>query len=334
MRIGIIGLGRIGSFHADTLTALDAVDALVLTDALPGVAEKVAARHASSTVVDSPAEVLAAGVDAVVIASSTPTHAELLLAAVQAGVPAFCEKPVAQDPREGSRVLKELAGTDVPVQIGFPRRFDQAFVAVREEVEAGRLGWLHTVRSTTLDPAPPPAGYIAGSGGIFHDCAIHDFDAVRWITGQEVVSVFATGSNQGADFIKDADDVDTAAAVLTMEDGTLAVISNSRHNGRGYDVRMEAHGSTDAIAAGLDDSLPLRSGEPGVSWPAGPPATFFMDRLDTAFRTELTTFVEVAQGRRPSPCTIEDGVAASWIAEACTISWRERRAVRLDEVRG
>ena len=332
MRIGIIGLGRIGAFHAETLSALDVVDELVVTDPVAAALEAVARDH-GATPVATPQELLESGVDGVVIASSTSTHPELLVAAIEAGLPTFCEKPVAQDARVGEQVRARLAASGVAVQIGFPRRFDPAFTAVRDDVVSGRLGWLHTVRSTTLDPSPPPEAYLRASGGIFHDCAVHDFDAVRWVTGREVVEVYAVGGNRGAEFIADAGDADTVATVLTLDDGTLAVVSNSRHNGRGYDVRLEAHGSQDAVAAGLDDTLPLRSAEPGTTFPAGVPATFFMDRLATAFRAELAAFTRVVAGELESPCTIADALESSWVAEAATVSWRTGRAVRLDEVR-
>ena len=332
MRIGLIGLGRIGAFHAETLSGLDVVEELVVTDPLPAVLAATASMF-GATPVATPADVIASGVDGVVIASSTPTHPELLLAAVAAGIPTFCEKPVAQDAGVGEQLRSRLADSDVPVQIGFPRRFDPAFVAVRDDVLSGRLGWVHTVRSTTLDPAPPPEAYLRASGGIFHDCAVHDFDVVRWETGREVVGVHASGANRGTDFIAAAGDADTAATVLTLDDGTLALVSNSRHNGRGYDVRLEVHGSQDAVAAGLDDTLPLRSAAVGATFPAGPPATFFMDRLATAFRHELAAFTRVVTGELASPCTVADALEASWIAEAATISWREGRSVRLDEIR-
>jgi myo-inositol 2-dehydrogenase / D-chiro-inositol 1-dehydrogenase len=332
VRIGLIGLGRIGAFHAETLSALDIVEELVVTDAVASVAQQTA-QKVSATLADTPKDVLASGVDGVVIAASTPTHPTLVRAAVQAGLPTFCEKPVAQDPREGAKVLARVEGSDVPVQIGFPRRFDPAFVAVRADVVAGRLGWLHTVRSTTLDPGPPPEAYLRASGGIFHDCAVHDFDAVRWVTGREVVEVYAAGGNRGESFIREAGDADTVASVLTLDDGTLAVVSNTRHNGRGYDVRLEVHGSLDAVAAGFDDTLPLRSADLDVHFPAGEPATFFMDRMATAFRQELEAFTHVVAGELASPCTVADGLAASWVAEAATLSWRERRPVRVEEVR-
>jgi myo-inositol 2-dehydrogenase/D-chiro-inositol 1-dehydrogenase len=332
MRIGILGLGRIGAFHAETLASLDAVDSLVVADPFADAARSAAERFGAE-IADSPEAVLAAGVDGVVVAAATDAHPSLILAAVEAGVPVFCEKPVARTMAEGVEVLKAIAGRDVPVQIGFNRRFDAAFVAARAAVRRGELGKLHTVRSTTLDPAPPPASYIAASGGIFRDCSVHDFDVIRWVTGRDVSEVYAVGGNRGADFIREAGDADTTGAILTLDDGTIAVVSNSRHNARGYDVRMEIHGFADSIAVGLEDKLPLRSVEPGATFPAGTPHDFFMDRFATAYRTELTAFTEVVAGARPSPCTIEDALEAGWIAEACTLSLREHRPVTVAEVR-
>ncbi|GAA3806152.1 Gfo/Idh/MocA family oxidoreductase [Streptomyces coacervatus] len=332
MRIGILGLGRIGAFHAETLSGLDAVESLVLTDPFTDAAKSAAERFGGE-VVDSPEALLAAGVDGIVVAAATDAHPGLILAGVEAGIPVFCEKPVAKTMAEGVQVLKAVEGTDVPIQIGYNRRFDAGFVAARAAVQAGELGKLHTVRSTTLDPAPPPAGYIAASGGIFRDCSVHDFDIIRWVTGREVVEVYAVGGNRGADYIKEAGDADTTGAILTLDDGTIAVVSNSRHNARGYDVRMEIHGFTDSIAVGLDDKLPLRSVEPGVTFPAGTPHDFFMDRFTEAYRAELTAFTEVVAGTRPSPCTVADALEAGWIADACTLSLHEHRPVTIAEVR-
>jgi myo-inositol 2-dehydrogenase / D-chiro-inositol 1-dehydrogenase len=332
MRLGLLGLGRIGAFHAQTLTALPSVDSLVVSDPVAALARQVGERLGAE-VVDSADSLFASGVDGVVIAAATDAHRPLLLQSVQNGLPTFCEKPVAATAAETVEVLRRVEDSGVPVQVGYPRRFDPGFVAARSAVDSGALGWLHTVRSTTLDPLPPPDAYIAVSGGIFRDCAVHDYDAVRWVTGQAVVEVYAAGGNRGAEVFRRAGDVDTAASVLTLADGTLALVSNSRYNLRGYDVRLELHGSLDSIAVGLDDRLPLRSVEPGARFPAGPPHTFFMDRFAVAFRAELAAFVEVVAGVRASPCTVADALETAWVAEACALSRAQRRPVRVEEVR-
>jgi myo-inositol 2-dehydrogenase/D-chiro-inositol 1-dehydrogenase len=332
MRIGLLGLGRIGSFHAETLAGLPAIEELVVSDPVPALAEQVSSRFGAK-IAESPEAVLASGVDGVVIAAPTPFHSELIELCVAAGLPTFCEKPLSSDSAEAARLARRVAGTDVPVQIGYPRRYDPAIAAVRAAVVRGDLGTVHTVRSTTLDPAPPPRAYLAASGGIFRDCAVHDYDAVRWVTGQEVTEVYATGTNQDAEWFAEFDDVHTASAVLTLDGGALAVVSNTRYNARGHDVRLEVHGTRDSLAAGLGPGLPLRSAEPGVTFPGGKPFTFFMDRLAEAFRAELTAFTEVVAGRRTSPCTVLDAVETGWVAEACTLSLREHRPVRTDEVR-
>ena len=335
MRLGLIGLGRIGAFHADTLAALERVDELVVTDPVGAAVDAVTGRIEKATPVVSPEALLDSGVDGVVIAAVTGAHAELLLAATSRGIPTFCEKPIAASADEAVTVRDRLAGSDVPVQIGYPRRFDPAFVAARDAVRAGELGRVHTVRSTTLDPAPPPAAYLAGSGGIFRDCSVHDFDAVRWVTGQEAVSVYAVGAvdpDAAPEYYADNGDWSTASVLITLANGSIGVVSNTRTNARGYDVRLEVHGVLDSVAAGLDEGLPLRPTEPGITWPAGPPHTFFMDRLTEAFRRELATFCAVAAREVASPCTIEDAMSTAWVAEAATLSAREGRPVRIDEV--
>lgn len=336
MRIGLIGLGRIGAFHADTLAGLDHVDELVVTDPVAAAVEAVTGRIGKATAVVDPDALLASGVDGVVIAAATNAHADLIRAAVAKGVPTFCEKPVAGTIAESLAVEATVAGSDVPVQIGYPRRFDPAFVAARDAVRSGELGRVTTVRSTTLDPAPPPAAYLAVSGGIFRDCSVHDLDAVRWVTGQEVVEVYATGAvdpDAPAQMYAAHGDHSTVSALLTLSDSTIGVVSNTRTNGRGYDVRLEVHGSADAVAAGLDEGLPLRSTTPGATWPTGPAHEFFMDRLAEAFRIELGVFTRVAAGEVDNPCTVTDAMGTAWAAEAATLSLAEHRPVTIDEVR-
>lgn len=332
MRLGLIGLGRIGAFHARTLAALPAVESLVVTDAVPAaIAATVEAVGAEPA--DSPEALLASGVDGVVIAAATPAHTQLIRAGLDAGIPVFCEKPLSADPAEAVEIAALVRRSGIEVQIGYPRRFDPAFAAARTLIAAGELGWVHTVRSTTLDPAPAPREYLAVSGGIFRDCSVHDFDTVRWLTGREPVEVYATGTAHGADFFAELDDVATATTLITFDDGATGIVTNTRYNARGYDVRAEIHGVDDSVAAGWSDTTPLRNADPAVDWPAGPAASFFMDRLAAAFQAELQTFTEVVSGERPSPCTVDDALAVTWMAEAATLSVREHRPVRIDEVR-
>ncbi len=331
MRLGLIGLGRIGAFHADTLSRLDGVDSLVVTDAVPSVTASVAERIGAE-VADSPRSLIASGVDGIVIAAATDAHTDLIRAGVDAGIPVFCEKPLSGVVEEAIAIAAYVNASGVPVQIGYPRRFDPAYLAARNAVADGKLGWVHTVRSTTLDPAPPPRGYLAVSGGIFRDCSVHDFDTVRWVTGREVVEVYATGSARGDAFFAELGDVATAQTLLTFDDGATAVVSNARYNPSGHDVRLELHGTADSVAAGWSDHTPLRNLEPGSSWPTGKPWTFFIDRLADAFVAELAAFTDVVAGRRSSPCTVDDALAVTWMAEAATLSLQQHRPVQIAEV--
>lgn len=332
MRIGLIGTGRIGAFHAATLAGLPAVTGMVVHDAdeasARAVAERVGARYAGD--LDG---LLGAGLDGVVIAAPTAFHAELILAAQRAGLPTFCEKPVAGTLAETDAVLAALdgaarEGAAAPLQIGFQRRFDAGYRAVREAVTEGRLGWTHTLRACTADPTPPHPGYIPASGGIFRDCSVHDYDIIRWVTGREVTEVYATGANRGEEFFAAADDVDTAVTLLTLDDGTLASCTATRYNGAGYDVRLEACGSKGTLAAGLTDRAPLTSAEERVL-AAGTPYGGFMERFQDAYRAELTAFTELVAGTRTSPCTGRDARAALAVAEAATRSRKEGRPIRI-----
>jgi len=337
MRLGLIGTGRIGGFHARTLAAHPGVTGLLVADADPARAAATAAATAATaahtaTPVPSPAELLDLAPDAVVIASATSSHAQLIRAAAERGLPAFCEKPIALDLPGTHEALDAVESAGTLLQIGFMRRFDAGYAAAREAVRAGRLGRLHTVRTATCDPEPPPAEFLPLSGGLCRDCLVHDFDALRWVTGREVVSVYAAGSDAGPEMFRAADDVDTAAAVLTLDDGTLCTATATRLNGAGYDVRMELAGEKGQITAGLDERTPLTSAEPG-----GPPAPaapwgHFLERFAGAYEAELDAFVRAVRGEIANPCDGKEALAALRIAEGCETSRREGRPVALAEV--
>lgn len=333
MRIGLAGAGRIGAFHAQTLRRLPVVEQVVVTDASLPVAEAVAADQGLTVASDVDA-LLASGLDGLVIATATPGHAELLRRSVEAGIPAFCEKPVAATLQETVELAGLCSVSETPVQIGFQRRFDAGYRAAKAAVESGELGFVHTIRANTHDQAPPHAAYIPTSGGIFRDCNVHDFDIIRFVTGREVETAYAIGANKGADYFSAAGDVDTGAALLTLDDATIVLVSSTRYNGGGHDVRMEVMGEKGTVGVGLDHSLAVRSAEDGVDFPQGPQKWSFMERFLPAYRAEIAQFVQVAAGREPSPCTVADALEAFRTAEACELSRAEHRPVALSQIKG
>lgn len=328
MKIGVAGLGRIGPFHAATLAGLG--HEVVVTDVRRDWAREVADQHGYAVAPD--VDALLGEVDAIVIATDTRAHADVLRAAVAAGRPAFCEKPVAETLAETIALTELDEASDVPVQVGFQRRFDAGYLRAKQAVESGELGFVHSVRSTTHDQSPPAPDYLPTSGGIFRDCNIHDFDIIRFVTGREVVSVYAVGANKGEPFFAEAGDVDTGAALLTLDDGTLAAVTSTRYNGAGHDVRMELLGSKAAIGVGYDDSLAITSAEGGATYPRGPRHATFLDRFAPAYRAEMAAFCEVAGGSTPSPTPVAEALAAFRIAEAAQRSFEAGQPVAVAEV--
>jgi myo-inositol 2-dehydrogenase/D-chiro-inositol 1-dehydrogenase len=330
MRIGVLGAGRIGAFHSRTLADNPLVDRLIVADVDRDRAARVAT-DVDAEPAASPEAVFAAGVDAVVVATSTPSHAPLIHLAADARLPVFCEKPIALDLDTTDDVLEHVARAGILLQIGFQRRFDPGYRAARDAVRDGSLGELYLVRIAGHDPEPPPEPYVAGSGGIWRDLLIHDFDVVPWVVDREVVEVYADGTAHSELFDRHAD-VDTAAAVLRFRDGLLGVMSGSRYDPRGYDIRLEVFGSRDSIAVGLDDRTPLRSVEPDVPAPADQGYRDFLDRFAGAYRAELQAFLEAVRHGLPSPCGGADARRALRLALTADRSRAQRRPVAVWEV--
>lgn len=330
MKIALLGAGRIGQLHGQLVAAQPDVDEVIVNDVDAGRASAVAAA-VGGRVAATP-EAAIADADAVLIAASTHVHAMLAGMAIDAGLPLFCEKPLAFDLPETVALVEKAEQRGTAVQVGFQRRFDPAYVEAKRLLDAGELGTLYMVRLIAHDHTPPPDGYIPVSGGLFRDSSIHDFDALRWLTGQEVVEVYAAGAVRNFRVFAQFDDVDTGAVILTLADGTIGSHAQTRHNPHGYDVRMEVVGSKDVVCVGLDQGTPIRSLEEGAPVLAGPPWDSFLDRFEKAYRTELLAFLQVVRGEIPSPCTAYDALQAMRISVAATVSRREHRIVRLDEI--
>lgn len=330
MKVALFGAGRIGPLHARTLLGTGTVDELVVMDV---VAERAAAaaEELGGSVARSADEALA-GADAAIVCASTDDHPTLIRAALERGVPTFCEKPLAASLEESIAVRRDIETSGVPFQLGFQRRFDPAYVEARHLVETGALGDIHLMSLRSHDPEPASEEFIASSGGMFRDLSIHDLDVLRFVSGREVDEVYVIGSAKGFPLYEKYGDLANAVAVMRLADGTPVALSWARHDPLGHDVRMEVFGSRDSVAVGLGPRMPMRSVEPGVPPPAGPPWHIFLDRWDDAYRDELIAFLDVARGARPSPCTARDGVEALRIAEALTVSAAEHRPVRLAEI--
>ncbi|MGP9501151.1 Gfo/Idh/MocA family oxidoreductase [Specibacter sp. AOP5-B1-6] len=320
--LGLVGVGRIGVMHAHNISALNRIlnprginVRLRLTDVAQDHARSIAA-GLGAEFLPSVEILIASGLDGLVVATGTGTHPELIRAGVDAGIPVFCEKPVAMNVADALPVLDYIRDNNGVVQIGHQRRFDRGYLEAKRAYEAGELGWIHSLRAVTCDMAPPPVAFLAGSGGLFRDCSVHDFDILRWLTGREIVEVYARGSNNGDPAIGAVGDVDTALALVTFDDGTLGTVSATRYNGAGHDVRLEIQGSSRSLMVGLDEKSALASAEARVTFPSGEPHQNFAERFDAAYRSEMAAFVELILGERENPCTPEDAVAASRVADA------------------
>jgi myo-inositol 2-dehydrogenase/D-chiro-inositol 1-dehydrogenase len=320
MRVGVLGAGRIGRLHADLLAHRVAGAELAgIYDIDPTLATVGAV------------EDLFELSDVIAICTSTDTHADLIVAAARAGKAIFCEKPVSLDLAELDRALAAVEESGVPFGIGFNRRFDPAHGAVRDAVLGGRIGEPQLVRISSRDPAPPPLDYVRVSGGIFLDMTIHDFDMARFVTGSEVVEVYARGAVRVEPSFEDAGDVDTAVVLLTHEDGCLTTIDNSRQAVYGFDQRVEAFGPLGMAASEnpLTHTGVVHTAE-GASLPTLP--YFFLDRYIPSYVREWEAFLAAVRAGETPPVSAADARAPLVIGIAAWRSLREGRPVRIEEV--
>lgn len=332
VQIGIIGVGQIGAMHARLLSGqVPGATVTAVNDALPEAARALG-DELGVLVAASAEEVLAApDVHAVAICSSTETHAALIGAAADAGKAIFCEKPVSHDLAEVDRALDAVARAGVPFQIGFNRRFDPAHQSVRDAVAAGEVGEPHLVRISSRDPYPPPSSYVRVSGGIFLDMTIHDFDMARYVTGSEVVEVYARGAVRIDPSFGEAGDVDTALVVLEHENRCITAIDNSRRAAYGYDQRVEVFGARGMAASEnpLRHTGVVRTAE-GTRAPALP--DFFLERYVPSYIREWEAFVAALRAGEEPPVGVVDARAPLVIGLAAARSLHEGRPVRVTEV--
>jgi myo-inositol 2-dehydrogenase / D-chiro-inositol 1-dehydrogenase len=331
LKVGLIGAGRIGRLHAQLLmTRVPGATVGAVYD----VHRPFAARVADDLGVPEAAsveEVLASDIDAVAVCSSAGTHVDLMVAAAQAGKAVFCEKPVSLDLVELERGLAAIESSGVPFQIGFNRRFDPAHASVAEAVASGRIGDPLLVRISSRDPEPPPLPYVRTSGGLFLDMMIHDFDMARFVTGSEVVEVFARGGVRVAPEFADAGDIDTALVTLVHASGCLTAIDNCRRTAYGFDQRVEVLGSAGMAAS---ENPPAHSGV--VTTADGsrrPPLLhFFLERYLYSYELEWLAFVQALRDGAPPPVGVRDARAPLVIGLAAGQSLREGRPVELEEM--
>ena len=330
LKVGLLGAGRIGQVHAAVVAAHEGSKLAAVSDVYAPAAEELAAKYHAQ--MRSSDEIIADyTIDAVLIATSTDTHSDLIEAATQAGKAVMCEKPVDLSLERARACLEVVLATGRPVMIGFNRRFDPSFAAIRDSLAAGQIGKAELLSVTSFDPAPPPVEYIKVSGGMFRDMMIHDFDMTNFIMGETPVSISASGACLVDPEIGRAGDIDTAVVTLSYADGKLAVIKNSRRAAYGYDQRLELLGADGLLQAQnmLENSV-VKSTSQGVI--SAKPTYFFIERYMPAYRAEWAAFVAAVQEGDDMPVTLQDGVQALAMAEAAQRSFDSSRPVRLADV--
>jgi myo-inositol 2-dehydrogenase / D-chiro-inositol 1-dehydrogenase len=329
MRIGVAGVGRIGTMHATNLASLEQVDEVVLFDPVPGRAAEVSTNVGPRTRPVDSLDALLATSDGVLLATPTDTHPEMLRRSLSAKVPVLCEKPIASNLDTMTALVNEVEAAGVDVLVGFQRRFDPAVVELRRRIRAGEVGKVYLVRALGNDAQPPDFGYLPASGGIFRDLFVHDLDAVPWLVGEPVVEVYASGSVLVHEAFAAADDVDNAVITLRFAGGAHALLAGGRHDPLGYDHRIEVMGSKDSLTVGLDPRTPLTSLEPDGPQVAVDAYPGFPQRFRNAYLNEMAVFVDVVAGRAENPSQVRDSLVSLRLAEACESSRRSGNPVRL-----
>ena len=330
LKVGLLGAGRIGQVHAAVVAAHEGSELAAISDVYAPAAEELAAKYHAQ--VRSSDEIIADdAINAVLIATSTDTHSDLIEAATQAGKAVMCEKPVDLSLERARACLEAVSATGRPVMIGFNRRFDPSFAAIRDSLAAGQIGKAELLSVTSFDPAPPPVEYIKVSGGLFRDMMIHDFDMTNFIMGETPVSISASGACLVDPEIGRAGDIDTAVVTLSYADGKLAVIKNSRRAAYGYDQRLELLGADGLLQAQniLENTVVKSTGQGVIS---AKPTYFFIERYMPAYKAEWAAFVAAVLEGNDMPVSLQDGVQALAMAEAAQRSFDSSKPVRLADV--
>lgn len=330
LKVGLLGAGRIGNVHARAISSHPGSELVAVSDVIADNAKELATKYNSQ--VRGTAEIIAdPAIDAVLIATSTNTHSDLIEAATAAGKAVLCEKPVDLDLARARACRDTVAACAKPVMLGFNRRFDANFRALKTAADAGEIGKKELLSISSLDPAPPPLDYIKVSGGLFRDMMIHDFDMANFIMGETPQSITAVGSSIVDPKIGAANDVDTAVATLLYAGGQIAVIKNSRRAVFGYDQRVELLGSEGQLAVqNVTENTLVKSTSTGIT--SAKPTYFFLERYMPAYEAEWAAFVEAVTDAAELPVTLEDGIAALAMAEAATQSAKSGQPTKLKDV--
>jgi myo-inositol 2-dehydrogenase/D-chiro-inositol 1-dehydrogenase len=326
-KLALLGAGRIGKVHARAIATDKRARLVAVVDAMADAAQAIA-DSAGCKVSTIDAVIADPDIDGVIICTPTNTHADLIERFAKAGKAIFCEKPIDLDVERARACLEVVRQTGAKVMLGFNRRFDPHFRAVRKAIDEGKIGTVEMVTITSRDPGPPPAEYIKVSGGIFRDMTIHDFDMARFLLGEEIVQVFATGAVLVDKAIGELGDYDSASLILTTASGRQAMISNSRRASYGYDQRIEVHGSLGSVSAENQRPVSIEvANKDGYTRP--PLHDFFMTRYTEAYAAEISAFIDsVEKGAALSP-SAEDGLIALQLADAALRSAREGKVVSL-----